>query len=275
MITKSKKLSVAQVTLILNHDSPITAQTSRSDSVAATPGRGNRTSQAKLNHPQASRKSATWNGSDSVQQRIRKAAACSPATIAAHERTGPTSGRLIRRSAPWDMVDMDARSEVLDQPGIDEKAIESARLGAAIAEVECAAAAPQDLLLLEEGWVERQPGRLLDHQRKVGRLQYVERGGKIDRVEVDRVDRVIGGEVARIVRLDAARDRFLVERRIDDPFGEFRLMIAEPHQQEGLSGEVALEARHEFLVVARAHRLPADKLVDLLGIAEILPARRE
>src|SRR5205807_9796610 len=38
-ITKSKKLRVAQVTLILNHDSTITAQTRSSDSAAATPGR--------------------------------------------------------------------------------------------------------------------------------------------------------------------------------------------------------------------------------------------
>src|SRR5215470_12283454 len=49
-IAKSKKLSVAQVTLILNHDSAITTQTSSSDSAAAMAGRRKTTSQEKLSH---------------------------------------------------------------------------------------------------------------------------------------------------------------------------------------------------------------------------------
>src|SRR5690242_10692953 len=168
-ITKSKKLSVAQVTLILNHDRIRTAPTRRSDSAAATPGRRNSASQAKLDNPQTNPNSTTWNGPRSVRQRTRKAAACRLTMTAARKWSDATVVcRLGRRSASREVIDMGARSEVLDQPGIDEKTIEAACLGAAAAEIECAAAAAQDLLLLVEGRIERQPGRLLDDQRQVG-----------------------------------------------------------------------------------------------------------
>jgi len=71
-------------------------------------------------------------------------------------------------------------------------------LAAAGTGVEHAVAALQDFLLLGERGIERQARGLLHHQRQVGRIQGIERRGQLDRLEIDGVDRVIGGEVARI-----------------------------------------------------------------------------
>ena len=55
-----------------------------------------------------------------------------------------------------------------------------------------------------------------------------------DRLEVDRVDRMIGREIARIVMLQFLADAGLVEVRIEKVRREFRLMIAVTHDQERL-----------------------------------------
>src|SRR5215813_1106767 len=111
------RLSVAEGTLILNQYSAITAQTRRSDSAAATPGRRNTKSQAKLARPQASRKSPTWNGSRSPRQRMMNAAACGPATTETRARDDPTAGwRLLRRSAPGEVIDMGDSQRFLISP---------------------------------------------------------------------------------------------------------------------------------------------------------------
>src|SRR5881392_4001055 len=81
--------------------------------------------------------------------------------------------------------------EALDQPGVDQQAVEAARFLAAGAGKEQATAALQHPLLLGEGRVERQPRDLLHDQRQIWRLNGVECGGEVDRLEVDRVDGVI------------------------------------------------------------------------------------
>src|SRR5262249_57332710 len=54
-----------------------------------------------------------------------------------------------------------------DQSGVDQQSVESPRLGAAGATVEQAPAPLENLLLLGEGRIERQPRRLEDDQPKV------------------------------------------------------------------------------------------------------------
>jgi hypothetical protein len=78
--------------------------------------------------------------------------------------------------------------EALDQAGLDQKPVETARLGAGRAAVEPPLAAIEDLLLLGKGRVERQAGGLLDDQRQEGRLQRVERRRDVRRFKIDRVD---------------------------------------------------------------------------------------
>jgi hypothetical protein len=51
-----------------------------------------------------------------------------------------------------------ARSEILDQAGVDQHAVEMARLGTVIAAVEQSVAAHEDLFLLGERRIERQAG---------------------------------------------------------------------------------------------------------------------
>ncbi len=67
----------------------------------------------------------------------------------------------------------------------------------------------------------------------------------------------------------------VVEAGLDQVRGEIRLMIAEPHQQERLVGEFALQPRQEFRIVLRAHRLPAQIFVDRRHVAQILPLRHQ
>jgi hypothetical protein len=79
-----------------------------------------------------------------------------------------------------------------DQPGVDQQPVEAARLGAAGAAIEQALAALEDLLLLGEGCIERQPGGL--RSPVVGCVERIARRRQIDRREADGVDRVIGRE---------------------------------------------------------------------------------
>src|SRR6185369_12359506 len=137
---------------------------------------------------------------------------------------------------------------------------------------EQAAAALQDLLLLLERRIEWNACRLQQQQRQIGSIERVERRGKIRRSEVDGVDRVIGREIARIVSLNALCHRGLVERRVDKIFRKQWLMVTKAHHQERLVGEFFAQALEEALIVLRAHRLPAQILIDIRAIAEVAPA---
>src|SRR4051794_11267031 len=90
-------------------------------------------------------------------------------------------------------------SEAFDQPGVDQEPVEATRFRSARTGVEEPFAALEDLLLFGEGRIERQSGSFLDHQRQIGSLDRLERRGEIDRFEVDRVDRVVGREIARVI----------------------------------------------------------------------------
>ena len=67
----------------------------------------------------------------------------------------------------------------VDHSGVDQQAIEPARLGAVGAAVEQAVAAPEYLFLLEEGCVERKARRLLHDQRQVRRIERIQRGAEV------------------------------------------------------------------------------------------------
>src|SRR6266511_4750770 len=151
----------------------------------------------------------------------------------------------------------------LDQAGVDQQPIEAPRLRSAATGIEQSLAALENPLLLGKRGIERQAGGLLHDQRKIGSVDGLERGRRIDRFEVDRVDRVIGGEVARVARHQTPVDRDLVERRLEDGGGEIGLVVAVAHQQKGFARELVLEAGHEVRVVAEAHSLPAQIFVDL------------
>src|SRR4029077_9314115 len=70
-------------------------------------------------------------------------------------------------------------SKPLDQAGVDQQAVEAPRLRAAGTGVEQPLAALENALLLGEGGIERQAGRLLHHERKIGPLDRIERGGEV------------------------------------------------------------------------------------------------
>src|SRR3954451_15441378 len=86
------------------------------------------------------------------------------------------------------------RLESLDQAGVDQESIETPRLRAAVASVEQPVAALQDALLLGKGRIERQAGRLLQHQWQIRPFDGVKRGRNVGGLIVHRVDGVIGGE---------------------------------------------------------------------------------
>jgi hypothetical protein len=86
---------------------------------------------------------------------------------------------------------LNAALQVRDEAGVDEHAVEMARLGAAGAGVEQAFATCEDLLLFEERGIERQARRFLHDERQIGAFDCIKRGGQIGRREIDRVDRVI------------------------------------------------------------------------------------
>src|SRR6266436_323850 len=165
--------------------------------------------------------------------------------------------------------------KALDQAGIDQQTIEAPSLRPAGARIKYATAALEDLLLLGEGGVERHPRSLERDQREVGCIERIESRGYIGRHEIDGVDRVIGGQVARIACLDASCNLSLVERRIDGVHREFRLMVAVAHQKKGFAREFPFEAAEKRGIVARTHRLPPQVLVDLRLVSEVAPLRRQ
>src|SRR5262249_11276553 len=132
--------------------------------------------------------------------------------------------------------------EILDQAGVDEEAIEAPRLRAAGASVEQALAAFEYLLLLGERGIERESSGLLQNQGQVWRLDRLKRRGKIDAVEIDGVDRVVGREIGRVIGRDPARQRPRVERRIEDARGNGGLVVAEADDEEGVVGVLPAQA---------------------------------
>src|SRR5580704_18046218 len=67
------------------------------------------------------------------------------------------------------------RSEIFYQAGVDQHAVEMARLGAVIAAIKQSIAAHEDLLLRGERRIERQAGGLLHDQRQIRTFQSIER----------------------------------------------------------------------------------------------------
>src|SRR5712692_1955027 len=166
-------------------------------------------------------------------------------------------------------------SKPLDQAGVDQQPIEASRLRAAGAAVEQSLAALQNFFLLGERRVERQPGRLLHDQREIGPLDGVERGAEVDRFEVDRIDRVIGREIARIIIQQPAVDCRLLEPGLENGGGEIRLVVAVGQQQERLARKVAPGSFEQVRIIVKAHGLPLQIFVDRGGISRILPFRQQ
>src|SRR5580704_124752 len=153
-------------------------------------------------------------------------------------RSVATAGSRSRRVA--------TRSEILDQPGVDQHAIEMARRGAVVAAVEQAVATEEYFLLRGERRIERQAGGLLHHQRQVRAFQRLERRRYVDRSEIHSIDGVIGSEVAMIPRHQLTFDGIVTETWIEHVRGEIRLMIAEPHDEKRVVGELAPQPRQKI-----------------------------
>src|SRR6185369_10706360 len=90
-------------------------------------------------------------------------------------------GRFCRRA---NAKTTPAASKPFDQAGIDQQPIKTPRFRPACTGVEQPLATFENLLLLGKRWIERQPGRLLDDQRKIGSLERVERRGETCGFEV-------------------------------------------------------------------------------------------
>src|SRR4051812_23087768 len=86
--------------------------------------------------------------------------------------------------------------EVLHKSRLDQQAVEAPRLGAVLAGIEQALAAEHDILLLLKGGIKGNAGRLLHHQRQIGRIDRIHDRGTLHRLEIDGVDRVVGAEIA-------------------------------------------------------------------------------
>src|SRR5262249_47043291 len=156
--------------------------------------------------------------------------------------SGSGSSRDTRReSMRFFALSVTVRLKPFDQAGIDQEPIEASRFGTARAGVEKSLAAFENFLLLGERGIERKTCGLQYNQWKIGTFDHVERRGQIVRFEIGRIDRVVGGEISRIVCHQTLRDRGFVERRLDDGGREIRLVVAIAHQQERFMREVALE----------------------------------
>src|SRR3954453_14005634 len=104
------------------------------------------------------------------------AARCSSAMLAAANAPWSATKALAFRRIPANRMDSGippSPLQLLDQPCIDQQTVEPPRFRAAIAGIEDALAATQDVLLLHEGRIERQPSRLQDHQRQIRRVERV------------------------------------------------------------------------------------------------------
>src|SRR5262249_14690887 len=107
-----------------------------------------------------------------------------------------------------------------------QQPVEASRLGTAAASVEKTMAFLQDFPLLFKGRVKRNPGRFLYNERQVRRFEFVESRGQICGHEINRIDRVVGVERARIRCFQTAHKCLLAERWVDHAGSELRLMIA-------------------------------------------------
>src|SRR5579862_8882081 len=165
--------------------------------------------------------------------------------------------------------------QIFNEAGVDQHAIEMPRLGTVVAAVKQPIASQQDFLLLGERRIERQAGGVLYHDRKIGTFQRVERRRHVGRFEIDRIDRVIGREIALVPVHQMLLDRGVVERRIEDVRREVRLMVAKAHKEKGVVRELPLQPLEEVDIVLRAERLPAQIFVDRRYISQVLPLRHQ
>src|SRR5690242_9958568 len=195
----------------LNSDISTMPKNSASVSAAATMGRRSTIRNRQLTKIHASAASARWKNSYSIGQ---------PLVSAASRRTAMTAA--LSSPVP----------QALDEGGGDQQPVEAPRLRAVAAVVIDALAALEDLLLLGKRGIERQAGELLDHQRQVGPVERVECGRHVARLEVDRIDRVVGREIARVHRNHALADLVIADARFDQIGGQFRLVITVAYDQE-------------------------------------------
>ena len=119
--------------------------------------------------------------------------------------------------------------------------------------------------------IERHACGLQDDERQIRGVKSVDCRCRIGRLEVQRVDSVVGGEEARIGSVDAAADCRIVETGRDDFLGKTRLVVPKANDQKRLVRKIALEPGDERLVVVRAHILPAQILVNALAIHVMVP----
>src|SRR5262245_3121883 len=283
-IITSMKLSDIQSTSNLKRETTISKTNRTSDSAAASAGRRSSTSHRPFKNPQASTNTAIDSRLISLQSMIASATTWNSATGAIRlvERRASIPRSGSRPGCVGDRIVMvvswppgGRALEPLDQAGIDQHAIETSRLGSAIAIEKQSVAALHDLLLLLERGVERQARGLEDDKRKIRAFDGIERAGHIGRFEIDCVDRVVGGEIARVVGRDPLGDRCVANTGLEDLRGKFRCVIAVTDDQELLVREFALEASQEGGVVAHTERLAAQILVDAGRVAEALPLRRQ
>src|SRR5690242_8105947 len=130
--------------------------------------------------------------------------------------------------------------EALDESGLDQQSIEPAGFRAVLAGVEYALATEHDVLLFLERGIERYAGGFLDYQWQIGRVDRVHDGRALDRFEIDGVDSIIGGEVARVVGVELARHPRFIQAGIEQVRRELRLMVAVANDQERLCREFLL-----------------------------------
>src|SRR6266852_6447689 len=81
--------------------------------------------------------------------------------------------------------------EVFYETGVDQQPVEAPRFRTVLAGIEHALAAQHDALLLLERRIERDARGFLDHQWQISPVDGVHHGRTLDRLEVDRIDRVI------------------------------------------------------------------------------------
>src|SRR5262245_56360756 len=133
----------------------------------------------------------------------------------------------------------------------------------------------QDLPLLFKCRVKRNPGRFLYNEWQVRRFEAVERRGQICGHEINRIDRVVGGEIAQIRCFQMAHKCLLAERWIYHAGSELRLMIAIANDQETLRGELLPQLFKQYTIVMGTHALTTNIFVNVWRISEFSPIRSE
>src|SRR5262245_32046436 len=103
------------------------------------------------------------------------------------------------------------------------------------------------------------------------RLDLFEYRGQFGGRKIDRVYRVVGGEIACVVPLQCGCQVGCRCVRVEKVSREDRVVVTEAHDQESLGPEIRLEEIQQSRVVAYTHFLPAQILIDFERLPRILP----